>query len=278
VALAEVVLEVKEAEGEAVVEETYVFSFKEDTATSERAVNSHTRHLEPAVEEAVSVEAEIMVAAQHLEDLGLHHMADSRHKVEEDTNHSKEPEVGMANLWVQVEVIPNKAVHLVTVSQIVTEDKAVSQLVTEVRALRHLVMVVRALSQPVMVARAVNHLVTRARGDSQVVTVVKVHSKVATVEADTAKDRRVATRSLWDVEDIISNRPRLLQEDMVSRAVNRNKEAEDPITLHRKVFIVNNLVELAVLMPHREEEEVLLVAMEHHLVEEDGQEDIPSIE
>jgi len=288
VALAEVVLEV-EAEV-AVVEETFVFSFKKGTATSEKAANSHTRLLEPAVVEGVSEEVEIMVAAKQLEDLSSRHTVDSRDEVEEGTSPSKEAEVDMANLWVPVEVIPNKAVLLVTVSQIVLEDKAVSQVVTVVRAVSHLVMVVRAVSHPVMVARAVshpvmvarpvNHPVTAARAHSQVVTVVAVVNKVATVEADTAKHRRVATPSLWEVEDIISNRARLLPEDMVSPAAKHNKEAGEQITLHLKVFIANNLVDIqvAVRIHHREEEEVLRVAMEHHLEEEDGQGDIPNIE
>jgi len=288
VALAGVVLVV---EAEAAVGETSVFSFKKGTATSERAVNSHTRLLEAAVVEGVSGEVEIMAAAKHLEDLSSRHTADSRDKVEEGTSPSKEAEVDMANLWVPVEVIPNKAVLLVTVSQIVLEDKAVSQVVTVLRAaVSHLVMVVkavshpvmvpRAVSQPVMVPRAVNHPVTAARAHSQVVTVVEVVNKVATVEADTAKDRRVATPSLWEVEDIISNRARLLPEDMVSPAAKHNKEAGDQITLHPKVFIANNLVDIqvAVRIHHREEEEVLLVAMEHHLEEEDGLGDIPNIE
>jgi len=101
VALAEVVLEVVEAEAEAevaLVGETSVFSFKKGTATSERAVNSHTRHLEPAVVEAVSGEVQIMVAVKHLEDLSSRHTVDSRVKVEEDTRQSKEAEVGMVNL------------------------------------------------------------------------------------------------------------------------------------------------------------------------------------
>jgi len=293
VALAEVVLEVVEAEAEAevaLVGETSVFSFKKGTATSERAVNSHTRLLEAAVVEGVSGEVEIMAAAKHLEDLSSRHTADSRDKVEEGTSPSKEVEVDMPNLWVPVEVIPNRAVLLVTVSQVL-EDKAVSQVVTVLRAaVSHLVMVVkavshpvmvpRAVSQPVMVPRAVNHPVTAARAHSQVVTVVEVVNKVATVEADTAKDRRVATPSLWEVEDIISNRARLLPEDMVSPAAKHNKEAGDQITLHPKVFIANNLVDIqvAVRIHHREEEEVLLVAMEHHLEEEDGLGDIPNIE
>jgi len=278
VALAEVVLEV-EAEV-AVVEETSVFSFKKGTATLGRAVNSHTRLLEPAVVEGVSAEVEIMVVAKHLEDLSLRHTADNRDKVELGTSHSQEAEVDMANLWVLVEVIPNKAVLLVTVSQIALEDKAISQVVTVVRAVSHLVMVVRAVSHLVMVARVVNHPVTAARAHSQVVSVVAVVNKVATAEADTAKDRRVTTPSLWDVEDIISNRARLLPEDMVSRAAKHNKEAADQVTLHPKVFIANSLVDIqvAVRMRHREEEEVLLVAMEHHLEEEDGQGDIPNIE
>jgi len=180
-----------------------------------------------------------------------------------------------------VEPIPNKAVLLVTVSLIVMEDRVVSQVVTEVRGVSHQVMVVRVVILPAMVARPVNHLIMVARADSQVVTVVPVISKAATVEADTAKDRRAATPSLWDVEDIISNRLRLLPEDMVRRAAKPNKEAAYQIILHPKVFIVHNLVDIplvAVRMHNREEEEVLLVAMEHHLEEEDGQGDIPNIE
>jgi len=276
VALAEVVLEV-EAE---VAEETSVFSSRKGTATSERAVNFHTRLREPAVVEAVSGEVEVMVVAKHLEDLSSRHMVVSRDEGEEGTSHSKEAEVGMANLWVPVEVIPNKAVLLVTVSQTVLEDKLVSQLVTVVRAVSRLAMVVRAVSHLVMVARAVNDPVTVAKAHSQVVMVVAVVNKVATVEADTAKHHRVATPRLCQVEDIISNRARLLPEDMVSRAAKHNKEAADQITLHPKVFIANNLVDIqvAVRMHHREEEEVLLVAMEHHLEEEDGQGVIPNIE
>jgi len=174
-----------------------------------------------------------------------------------------------------VEVIPNKAVLLVIVSQIVMEDRAVSQVVTEDRAVSHLAMVVSHL---VTAARAVNNLVMVGRADSQVVTVVAVISKVVTVEADTAKDRRAVTLSLWDVGDIISNQPRLLPEDMVNRAAKH--KAADQITLHPKVFIVHNLVDIqeAVRMHHRVEEEVIPVAMEHHLEAEDGQGDIPNIE
>lgn len=269
------VLEVEEVEAEAevvvvlLVEGTYVFSIKGDIAISGRAVNSHTRLLEVAVVEAVSGEVEIMQVAKHLEDRGLRHMVDSREQ-EEDTSSSKEAEVDTANLWAQAEVIPNKEVLPVTVSQLVTEVKAVSQVVTEAKAVSHLVMVARAVSQ----------LVTVVRADSPVVMVVGVVSKMATVVADTLKDRRVATPSLWDVEDILSHRARLLLEDTDSRAVMDNKEAADQVTPHLRVFIVNNLVDIQVAarMRNREEEEVLLVAMEHHLEEEEGQGDIPNIE
>jgi len=108
VASAEEVLEDEEAADEAEeVEGTSVFSFKEDIATLERAVNSHTIFREQAVVEVVSVEVEIMGVVKHLEDPGSHHMVDSRDK-EEDTSHSKEVVVGTANQWAQVEVINNK--------------------------------------------------------------------------------------------------------------------------------------------------------------------------
>jgi len=92
-------VEVAEAEAEvALVEETSVFSFKKGTAISERAVNFHTRLLEPAVVEVVLGAVEVMVAAKQQEDLNSHPMVDSRVKVEEDTCPSKEAEVVTANL------------------------------------------------------------------------------------------------------------------------------------------------------------------------------------
>merc|ERR1719245_731070 len=210
-----------------------------------------------------------MGAVKHLEDPGSHHMADSRDK-EEDTSHSKAVVVGTANQWAQVEVISNKEVLLVTVSQIVMEVKAVSQGVMEARVVNHPAMVV--VSQPILEARA----------DSQVLVtvVVEVDSKMITVVADTIKHRRIAIPSLWDVEDITSQRARLPLEDMDNRMVMHNKELVDQVTRQPRVFIINNKVDiqLAARMGSREEEEVLLAVMKHHLEEEDGLEYISSIE
>merc|ERR1719245_2751876 len=156
-----------------------------------------------------------MGAVKHLEDPGSHHMADSRDK-EEDTSHSKAVVVGTANQWAQVEVISNKEALLVTVSQIVMEVKAVSQGVME------------------------------ARADSQVLVtvVVEVDSKMITVVADTIKHRRIAIPSLWDVEDITSQRARLPLEDMDNRMVMHNKELVDQVTRQLRVFIINNKVDI----------------------------------
>jgi len=271
VASAEEVSEDEEADGaEEVVEGTSVFSFRGDIATLERAVNSHTIFREQAVVEVVSGEVEIMGVVKHPEDPGSRHMADSRDK-EADTRHSKEVVEGTANQWAQVEAINNKEVLLVTVSQIVTEVKAVSQGVTEARV----------VSQLVMVAKAVSQLILEHRADSQVVVtvVVEVDSKMITVVADTIKHRRIAIPSLWDVEDITSQRARLPLEDMDNRTVMHNKELERQVTRHPRVFIINSKVDIqqASRMGNREEEELLAV-LGHHLEEEDGQEDIPSIE
>jgi len=275
VASAEEVLEVDEVvdEAEEEVEGTYVFSFREDIVILGKVVNSHTIFLGLAVVEVVSGAVETTAAVKLLEDPGSHHMADSRDK-QEDTSRSKEVVVGSANQWVQVEVINNKEVLLVTVSQIVTEVRALSQVVTVVKVVSHLVMAVKGASQPVSGVRA----------DSQVVltVVVELDSKMATVVGDTIKHRRIATPSLWDVEDTTSNRVRLPLGHTDNRTVMHNKELEGKVTPHPRVFIVNNQVDIqgAVLTGNKEEEEeVPLAAMDHHLEEEeDGQEDIRSIE
>jgi len=264
------VSEVEEAADKAVVEGMSVFSFRGDIATLGRAVNSHTIFLDRAGVEVDSGEQEIMVVVKHLEDPGLHHMADSRDKVE-DMKHSKVFVVGMANQWAQLEVINNKVVLLVTVSQIITEVKPVSQEATEARVASHLVMVAKEASHPILGARADNQVVT---------VVVKVDSKMATVVADIIKHRRIATLSLWSVADIISQLARLLPEDTGSRVVMHNQEREGQVSLQPRVVIISKEVDIlvAVLMGNREEEEVLLAAMEHHLEEEDGKEVILSIE
>jgi len=254
----------EEDEAEVVVEGTSVFSFRGDIATLERAVNSHTIFPEQAV-----VEVEIMGVVRLLEDPGSHHTADSRDK-EEDMSHSKQEVVeGTANQWAQVEAFNNKEVLLVTVSQIVTEAKAVSQGVTEARVVSHLVMLAKVVSQLILEARAY-----------RVTVVVEVDSKMITVVADTIKHHRIATPSLWEVEDITSQRARLPLEDMDNRTVMHNKELEGQVTRHPRVFIINSKVDIqeAARMDNREEEEVLLAVMGHHLEEEVGQEDIPSIE
>jgi len=163
----------------------------------------------------------------------------------------------------------NNEVLLVTVSQIVTEVKAVSQGITEARV----------VSQLVMVAKVDNQLILESRA-YRVTGVVEVDSKMITVVADTIKDHRIATLSLWEVEDITSQRARLPLEDMDNRTVMLNKWREGQVTHHRRGYIINNKVDIqeAARMGNREEEEVLLAAMGHHLEEEDSQEDIPSIE
>jgi len=260
-----------EAADQAVVEGMSVFSFRGDIATLGRAVNSHTMFQDQAAVAVDSGEQEITVVVKHQEDPGLHHMADSRDK-EEDTMHSKERVVGMANQWAQLEVINNKGVPLVTVSQIITEVKPISQEATEARVVSHLVMVAKPASQSVLGARA---------GSQEVTVVVEVDSKMATVVADIIKHRRIATLSLCNVADITSHLARLHPEDTGSRVVMHNKELEDQVTLQRRVVIISKEVDIqvAVHMGNREEEEeVLLAAMEHHREEEDGKEVILSIE
>lgn len=137
------------------------------------------------------------------------------------------------------------------------------------------------VSHLVMVAKAVSQLILEAKADSQVVvTVVKVDNKMVTVVADTIKHRRIATPSLWDVVDITSQRARLPLEDMDNQTDMHNKELEGQVTRRHRVFIINSKVDIqqAARMGNRQGEEELLAVMGHHLEEEDGQEDIPSIE
>jgi len=195
----EEVLEVEEEDVE--VEGILAFSFKRDNALSEIAVDFHMRVLELVVV-AVSEEVQITVVLKEVVDHVSRLMVDN-----------KVVQAVMANQWEEwgpTEVIHNREVHLVTVSQVALVVKERCQVLTVVRV------------------------------RSQVVTAVRVRAiKVFTVIAVVMlRGRRVVTNSPWAVVDLT---PPSLQELMDSLQDIHSKMAE-----HHWVVIPSNPVGILV--------------------------------